>query len=123
MGIQNKDFTTFGTLFTGSDSELLLNDEEFKIAESKKTSSISQKLARSVYSQGKSGDSLEGFLFLYPVVSNETTEDVDFAIGVVFPQTNTIDTIEYTINSKVIEELRQQYGDDIEDDLEENDDE
>lgn len=122
-GIQNKDFTTFGTLFSGSDSELLLNDEEFKIAESKKTSSISQKLARSVYSQGKSGDSLEGFLFLYPVVSNETTEDVDFAIGVVFPQTNTIDTIEYTINSKVVEELRQQYGDDIEDDLEENDDE
>jgi len=123
MGVENKEFTTFGTLFTGSDADLLLNDDEYQIAQNQKIKTISQKLAREVYSQNKSGDELEGFLFLYPVLSNETTTEVDYAIGVVFPHTKTIDTIEYTINKKVIDELRQQYGDDIDDDLEENDDE
>ena len=118
--IKNKVYTTFGSLFTGSDAELFLNDDEYKKAASKQKS-ISQKLARSIYSNGRRESDLEGFLFLYPVLSNLTTTDVDYAIGVVFPDTNTVDAIEYTINREVVKELRKIYGDEHDDDVEETD--
>ena len=58
---------------------------------------------------------------MYPVLSNLTTTDVDYAIGVVFPDTNTVDAIEYTINREVVKELRKIYGDEHDDDVEETD--
>ena len=109
-----------GTMYTSSDSHTILNNEEELVAKnflnSEKNKSLSMRKALEIYSTNKKDNEIEGFLFIGPTkIKDSSYDQILYPIAVAFPNSNDDTKVSITVNRATVEKIEKYYGEDIED--------